>query len=824
MNSGKPRAGRVAAAAALTFLSLGAVAAGPAGAASKRATVSVKGAAAKGCHTRYVGRSTRTTVLRSVAPGTGLVRVRLASRSDFDLAVFDAKTKAFVAGSATMGGRELAEGFVRDGQRLLVQACRYRGKAKSARLSVRYLAVNEETGGPTRIVEVSTPTRADKRRLQGLGLDLTESATDTSIDVVAADADLATLKRNKFGYRIKVGDLAARTKANLRADRRYAARVARTGGSTRLPSGRSEYRHLADYELELKQLARRYPRLVRPFTLPYRTHLGRDVMGIEIATDPYALGDGKPIFANLGVHHAREWPAGEHPMEWAYELLKGYGESRRTTDLVRKTRNIVIPIVNPDGFNISREAPDFPADTEFDLDSYEMKRKNCWPDPQNPGPCNDNATAGRLLGTDLNRNYGGFWGGPGAEVESLGDTFRGTMPFSEPETQNIRWLHSERQVTNLITNHTFSNLVLRPPGVVDVGAPLEEPLLRDLGARMTSHNGYANDPSYGLYDTTGATEDWTFWTAGGLGYTFEIGPTDFHPPFQEGVVAEYLGLAPAAGAGQGGNREAYFEMLKSTADAGDHSLITGKAPRGWTLKIKKSFMTSTSPVYQDTVGTEIGDPMLFPDSLESTLTGDGGRFAWHTNASTRPVIAGRDGRDPTGPPQANGPLANPPGQPAEDPSGVAPPTAPADVIPFTVQGPPAVDNGRLTVHIEWTNPENDWDLYVTDASGEVITQSASFGDATEDAVLVDPPPGQYTAYVVNFDQVDGAPYDDWTGEVQFRNPTPRVVLGKEAWILTCEDREGRQRGSRRVVVDRGERVDVGDVCRRSGFYAAKRKG
>ena len=115
------------------------------------------------------------------------------------------------------------------------------------------------------------------------------------------------------------------------------------------------------------------------------------------------------------------------------------------------------------------------------------------------------------------------------------------MPFSEPETQNIRALHSERQITNLITNHTYSNLVLRPPGVADTGFPLEEPLLRDLGAAMTSHNNYANDPSFELYDTTGGTEDWTFWTAGGLGYTFEIGPDEFHPPYQTGVVAEYLG-------------------------------------------------------------------------------------------------------------------------------------------------------------------------------------------------------------------------------------------------------------------------------------------
>ncbi len=625
MRSRKTRVGRATGVLALTFLLVASVAAGASSAAVKRAHVTVAKAQAKGCHTHYVGRSKRTAVVRATAPATGLVRARLRSRADFDLGVFDAKSKRFVAGSAALGGREVAEGFVTKGQRVIVQACHFRGRAKRARVAVNFVTSHAGPAQRTQIVEVSTPTRADKTRLQGLGLDLTESGTAKSVDVlVTGDAGLRKLRGAKFGYRVKIADLDAQARLNQKRNRGFAARAAKAGG-TALPSGHTAYRHLADYELELKQLGRRYPSMVRPFTLPYRTHLGRDVVGVEIARHAYDVNDGKPIFANIGVHHAREWPAGEHAMEWAYDLLRNYGKSRRTTRLVNDTRNIVIPIVNPDGFNISREAPDFPAETEFDTQSYEMKRKNCWPDPDNPGPCNDNPTAGAYQGVDPNRNYGGFWGGPGAEVESTGETFRGTGPFSEPETQNIRSLFSERQVTNLITNHTFSNLLLRPPGVVDVGAPLDEPLLKDLGARMAAHNAYENEPSYGLYDTTGGTEDWTFWTAGGLGYTFEIGDVEFHPPFQQGVVAEYLGQAPAAGAGKGGNREAYYEMLASTAKAEDHSVIKGKAPRGWSLKIHKSFMTSTSPVWQNSLGTEIGAAQLFPDSLESTLRSDGGQ-------------------------------------------------------------------------------------------------------------------------------------------------------------------------------------------------------
>jgi Zinc carboxypeptidase len=812
----KPPRGRLTAAATACLLATTVLAATDA-AAAKRVTVSASKAARKGCHTRYVGDRARTDVVRARAHETGLVRARLRSRGDWDLGVFDARTKRYVGGSAALAGNEVAEGFVTRGQRLLVQACRFRGRARRARVVVDFVATPRRSSEPVQVVEVSTPNRSDKRRLQGLGVDLTEHGDADSLEVVLyGEDDARKLRSGKFRYRVRIADLGARVRANRAANRRYRARAAQAGGSG-LPSGRTSYRRLPDYELELKLLAGRYPHLVRPFTLPHKTHLGRDVLGIEITRNPFALKDGKPIFLSLGVHHAREWPAGEHPLEWAYELLTSYGDAGRATRLVRRTRNVVIPIVNPDGFNISREAAPL---GDFSLFDYEMKRTNCWPDPDHPGPCENNPTAGRALGVDLNRNYGGFWGGSGATPSPLTDIFRGTSPFSEPETENIRKLVSERQVTNLITNHTYSNLVLRPPGVVDTGAPHEEPLLRALGEAMTSHNAYANIPGYGLYDTTGTTEDWTFWSAGTLSYTFEIGPTEFHPPYETGVVAEFLGLPPAAGAGNGGNREAYYEMAESTADRRDHALIRGRAPEGWTLKIHKSFMTSTSPVWQDDFGVSVGHPQLFPDALESELHSKGGRFRWHVNPSTRPVVAGRLGRDPTGPPQATISLANPPGIPAEN---VEYPAPPYESVPFTVAGPPEVDNGRMTVHIEWGNPETDWDLFVVNAAGELVTLSAAFGDTTEDAVLVDPPPGEYTAHVVNFDQVVDPP-DDWSlGEVRFESPRPTTFGDKEAWTLTCEDAEGRLRATRSLVIDRGDRLDVGNVCQGSFAVGAKRR-
>jgi hypothetical protein len=223
-------------------------------------------------------------------------------------------------------------------------------------------------------------------------------------------------------------------------------------------------------------------------------------------------------------------------------------------------------------------------------------------------------------------------------------------------------------------------------------------------------------------------------------------------------------------------------------------------------------------VWNNDFGTDIGDPILFPDTLSSEFRSKGGRFTWDVNPSTRPVVRGRHGRDATGPPQAAIDLPNPDGIPAEN---VSYPDEPFEAIPFTVQGPPSVDNGKMTVHIEWSNPETDWDLFIVNSEGEVVTQSASFGDTTEDATLFDPPPGEYTAHVVNYDQVQ-EPLDDWTaGRVTFESPRPTSYGPQERWQLTCMRPNGRVVGSRAVVVDRGQRVDVGNVCGGQQSRAAK---
>jgi Zinc carboxypeptidase len=807
-NGGLSTRAKTAAATALALVGGGLLIASPAVDADPQPTFKAGKAVARNCFAKPAGAVPGVASRTVESTETGLVRVRLTGGGDWDVAVFDQATGRAVAGSSGFRSDELAEGFVTKGQKLVVQGCRYAGDAKTVNYGIGFVGVSTTpVAGTTQVVQVRTADRAAKRRLQALDLDLTEAATATTMEVVLhGQADVDKVRKAGFTYTVKIPDLRKRIAENRAADATFAKKAA----PSKLPSGRTTYRRLADYQYEMKELARTNPWLAKQITLSEKTVDGRSIDGLEVTSNVKNLNDGKPVFFMMGVHHAREWPSGEHTLEWAYDLVKNYKQNRRTSRLVDTTRTIVVPLVNPDGFTVSREAVPLGDFSKFD---YEMKRKNCQtldaPPEDRVGVCANN-TGGRTRGVDLNRNYGGFWGGPGASTGQASDTYRGSAPFSEPEVKAVRALIQRRQVTNLITNHTYSNLVLRAPSILDTRPPLDEPLAKALGAKMASHNGYENQAGWQLYDTSGSTEDWSFWVTGGLAYTFEIGPTEFHPPFETGVVNEYLGIGGAAGAGKGGNREAYYAMAESTANAAHHATVTGSAPKDWKLRVRKEFQTPTSPVIAPD-GT-VGDPILYTDVLTTTLKAPGGRFSWALNPSTRPYVAGRFGRKPVAKPQDPFAFANPDGQPAEN-TEANPLDGPHESIPFTIKGQPEVDNGKANVHIEWSNAENDWDLYIVNSANQIVGQSATFGDTTEDAALIDPLPGEYRAIVVNYDQVDGAPYDDWSnGKVTFENPVPPLIGVKESWTLTCEKPNGKLVSVRQVIVDRGQSVDLGNAC------------
>lgn len=595
--------------------------------------VQVDGARSGPCFEAAAG-APGTTSFSIESPAYGYLRLELAGGSgDWDVAAFSAGH--VVTAAASSGPSEVATGFVLQGERISVRVCRNAGAEGEPTVKVMLHQLPYPEGAAPQLLEVSTPEPADRAALDAAGLDVAEGAYGVSAEVLSrGPADLQALERTGLDYE------AAKRPPGAGALNESTARRS----TRRLPSGRSSYRRQFDYEQEMKALAGEYPDLVREFTLPEPSLEGRAIEAIELGDNPGAE-EGEPVFLQMGLHHGREWPSGELALEWAYELLRSADAGdAQALRLLTDTKTIVVPVVSPDGFNLSREAGQLREDfgdrygderAGIPIQPEEFQRKNCrLPGPGRVGDCGAIVEQGAVGGVDINRNYGGMWGGSGGAPFPGDATYRGRAPFSEPETRNVRWIYSNNQVTASSSNHTFAALILRPPLVASAGLTPDEPLYRRVGERMGAHTGYPSEPGTALYDSSGGLEGWSYYATGSLDYTPEIDTGDFHGPFHR-VVREWNGTGNRGG----GMRAATHELAAFARNPSKHAVVSGQGPPSGRIVFRKAFETKTLPIAGR---TKLRDPIRFDDLLESSVDVDAdGSFTASLNPSTRPIALQR---------------------------------------------------------------------------------------------------------------------------------------------------------------------------------------
>lgn len=391
-----------------------------------------------------------------------------------------------------------------------------------------------------------------------------------------------------------------------------------------LPTGRVTYRTLSETNTELEQIAAAHPNVARRFELSHRSLLGQRIYALEITHNVQA-SSGKPVFLMTGLHHAREWPTVDLTMEFAWDLLKNDGVDPQITRLLDSVRVILVPIVNPDGFDMSRTLLN------------EQKRKNCritmgqvptWAECAAPSQVD--------AGVDLNRNYGAFWGGGGATIGTNGGSARGEAPFSEPETRAMRDLMASHQVVVALSNHTPDAKVLRVPSAVEEPTPADVVPYDELAQALGRDLSWEAGPWPQIYyAAAGTMEQTAYYASGTFAFTFEHTPRQrerFHPPYAF-VIDQYFGSGayPASSA-----RNAFLRLLSAAADPARHSVLDVRAPAGATLTIAKSITLQTSPVLNSDRTT--GAAFSFPMELTSSITMPAGQtqIDWHVNPSVRP--------------------------------------------------------------------------------------------------------------------------------------------------------------------------------------------
>lgn len=292
-----------------------------------------------------------------------------------------------------------------------------------------------------------------------------------------------------------------------------------------------------------------------------RTSLGvtvgsRNVWVIKIS-DNVASDENEPEVLFIGVQHAREAIGGSSMIFMMQYLCQNYATDSRIRNLVDNREIFIIVCMNPDGWEYNRST-----------------------DPNGGGDWRKNRepNSGGSFGVDLNRNWGIDWGNCAGATTSCGtatqtaDTYYGTGPFSERETQFVRDFTYSHHLSLMIDQHAYGPYYSLPfgrptlhPGA-DSLTQMDQDFYTAVPALMGKYNGMraGNSPQSVGYEVAGGVKDWmlkgnigtgtkgkVFGMTGEGGFGTAIGT--FWPPASQivnlckGILYQNLQLISAAG-------------------------------------------------------------------------------------------------------------------------------------------------------------------------------------------------------------------------------------------------------------------------------------
>lgn len=339
-------------------------------------------------------------------------------------------------------------------------------------------------------VQAETPAQAELAQRAATRL-LDEQTHVGTLHLIVDDQGLAELERAGVAYEVTEEDVHGRLVAE---QERLAA-----GAEVRdFDAWFDDFKTLDQIYDRAYELAQLEPDFV-DITVIGESVEGRPILGIKI-------GNGqKPTVAIEGVQHAREWLASMVPMCVLDRIVNDLDSDPIVQRALEGANLTIVPIVNPDGF-------------EYTWTDDRFWRKN------RRAP----------YGTDLNRNWGQGWGDDiGSSDDPESEIYRGSSPFSEPETSIVRDFVSSHPVAALVDFHTFGAIVASSWAYTNQPPPDLERLVAWGDAMGDQLNGNADygyqslhsaDANEVLGFAAGTQPDWAHAEFGVPAYTIELRP------------------------------------------------------------------------------------------------------------------------------------------------------------------------------------------------------------------------------------------------------------------------------------------------------------
>ena len=332
---------------------------------------------------------------------------------------------------------------------------------------------------------------------------------------VGVDTDHTTQSRSARG-KVRLDAIITEDQADTLRAEGLSVRVKKVNGRTASEAARLQ--NLAGYDAfrsysadggiadELRETAAAYPAITKLVSIGQSVN-GQDILALKVTKNAKVRKDGKrPSVLYAGAQHAREWITPEMVRRLMHYYLEGYGTIAELTRLVNTTEMWFLPVANPDGY-------------DYTFSTERLWRKNL----------RDNDGDGMITpndGVDPNRNFATKWGwdneGSSPNIDS--ETYRGTGPNSEPETQAFDRLLDRVGFKFLINYHSAAELLLYGIGwQVSTPSPddvISEALVGD--DEDPAVPGYDPDISAELYTTNGETDGHATVENGTVAFTPEM--------------------------------------------------------------------------------------------------------------------------------------------------------------------------------------------------------------------------------------------------------------------------------------------------------------
>ncbi len=287
----------------------------------------------------------------------------------------------------------------------------------------------------------------------------------------------------------------------------------------------------SEVSAKLDSMRLQYPGLISAKFSIGTTGQGRQIWAVRVSNSPDAP-TGRPEVLYHALIHAREPESMEHMMYFMYWLFENYNIDPLATYILKNRELYFIPVFNPDGYVYNEST---------NPNGGGMWRKN------------RRSNAGGSFGIDLNRNYGTYqyWNSSnnGSSTSGSSDTYRGTSPFSENETQAVMNFVNGRNFSGVLGSHTYGNYLIKPWAWQDPTPTPDDNKFNEYLADMTKFNHYTTGtPSQTVgYYVRGSADDWYYNDSAHsphhiIAMTPETGTTGFWPtqaeiiPLAEGML------------------------------------------------------------------------------------------------------------------------------------------------------------------------------------------------------------------------------------------------------------------------------------------------